>query len=134
MKNNKYIFQAKPYIFWLAFAFWLLALSAFGQSTNQNYVKSVTYKKKTTTALSSSPDPADGLVNVTYFDGLGRAVQQIAHKQSGAGKDIITHIEYDAYGRQAKEFLPYASVSQSTMAYIDGESAKSETTDYYETH
>ncbi|MGH2667478.1 DUF6443 domain-containing protein, partial [Flavobacterium sp.] len=44
---------------------------------------------------------------------MGRPIQQIANGQSNSGKDIVTHIEYDAYGRQPKEFLPYANTSAS---------------------
>jgi hypothetical protein len=36
-------------------------------------------------------------------------MQQIASKQSPDYQDIITHIDYDAYGRQTKEYLPYPS-------------------------
>src|SRR5690554_3751932 len=121
----------KKFIYYTVVFFPVLVLS---QSTNQNYVKSTTYKKATTTPLTASPDAADGLVNVTYFDGLGRPVQQVAHKQSATGKDIITHIEYDQFGRQVKDYLPYASQSQSNMAYIDGLTAVSETISYYQTN
>lgn len=60
----------------------------------------------------------DVTVNTTYYDGLGRPMQQIAQGQSATGKDIVTPIEYDAYGRMAKEYLPYAS-AQNSMAFID---------------
>ncbi|WP_109098386.1 DUF6443 domain-containing protein [Aquimarina sp. AU58] len=49
--------------------------------------------------------------NVTYFDGLGRPIQERAIKASRDGKDIVTHIEYDGYGRQAKQYLPFESDS-----------------------
>src|SRR5690554_2855518 len=89
-----------------------------GQSTDQNYVKTTTYKTPTTSPLPVSPDAEDGLVNVTYFDGLGRPIQQIAHKQSATGQDIITHIEYDEFGRQIKDYLPYvAGRSGGNMAF-----------------
>ncbi|MBG6130179.1 RHS repeat-associated protein [Aquimarina sp. EL_43] len=45
--------------------------------------------------------------SVTYFDGLGRPIQQRAIKASRDGKDIVTHITYDAYGRQDKQYLPF---------------------------
>ncbi|WP_281925867.1 DUF6443 domain-containing protein, partial [Flavobacterium collinsii] len=51
--------------------------------------------------------------NVTYFDGLGRPIQTIAIGQGGAGQDIITPMEYDAFGRQVKEYLPYPAVNGS---------------------
>ena len=49
---------------------------------------------------------------VTYFDGLGRPKQQTAIKGSPTQKDIITHMEYDEVGRQAKQYLPFAKANQ----------------------
>jgi len=46
--------------------------------------------------------------NITYFDGLGRPVQTIAIGQGGDGSDLITPIEYDGFGRQEKEYLPFS--------------------------
>ena len=73
---------------------------------DQNWVKSTTYKQPIHGSISD-PSIEQANVQVSYFDGLGRPIQQIAHKQSNTGKDIVTHIEYDAFGRQTKEFLPY---------------------------
>ncbi|WP_445456372.1 DUF6443 domain-containing protein [Flavobacterium sp. HNIBRBA15423] len=53
--------------------------------------------------------------SITYFDGLGRPIQQIAHKQSASGKDIVTHIEYDAFGRQTKEYLPFIASTTPSL-------------------
>ncbi|WP_074410439.1 DUF6443 domain-containing protein [Aquimarina megaterium] len=47
--------------------------------------------------------------NVTYFDGLGRPIQERAIQASPNGKDIVTHIKYDDYGRQNKQYLPFES-------------------------
>ena len=44
--------------------------------------------------------------SVQYFDGLGRAKQNIAVKATPSGKDVAIPIEYDAYGRQVKSYLP----------------------------
>ncbi|MGG1920563.1 DUF6443 domain-containing protein [Chryseobacterium sp. NRRL B-14798] len=44
--------------------------------------------------------------SVQYFDGLGRARQNIAVKATPSGKDIAVPVEYDAYGRQVKSYLP----------------------------
>ncbi|WP_264524260.1 DUF6443 domain-containing protein [Flavobacterium sp. N502536] len=52
--------------------------------------------------------------NVTYFDGLGRPIQTIAIGQGEGGKDIITPMEYDGFGRQAKEYLPYPAANASS--------------------
>ena len=69
----------------------------FSQSTNQNHIKTTTYKVATTTSITN-PTPQQAVVSVGYYDGLGRPIQQIAHQQSHSGKDIVTHIEYDAFG------------------------------------
>ncbi|WP_340203771.1 DUF6443 domain-containing protein, partial [Ascidiimonas sp. W6] len=50
---------------------------------------------------------ADVLEHVQYFDGLGRPIQQINIKQSPERNDLINHSDYDAFGRQTKQYLPY---------------------------
>jgi RHS repeat-associated protein len=69
-------------------------------SPTENYVYSKTY-------LS---DPALPNVRtsetVQYFDGLGRPKQIVNVKASPLGKDVVTHIEYDGFGRQVKDYLP----------------------------
>jgi len=91
---------------------WVIA-----QNTNQNYTKKTTYRE------AGAGRPAH---TVVYYDGLGRPVQQIANKQSGTGKDLITHIEYDM-GRQLKDYLPYPSTT-TDMSYQSG--AQSATLSY----
>lgn len=99
-----------PFIF-------LFPVFVLAQSLDQNFVKTITYKVPTTTAITS-PTINQASQSVTYFDGLGRAIQQVAYQESATGKDIITHIEYDAFGRQAMEFLPFASL-QNSSSYIN---------------
>lgn len=43
---------------------------------------------------------------VSYFDGLGRAKQTVNVKASPAGRDVVTHFEYDNFGRLVKNYLP----------------------------
>lgn len=91
---------------------WMVA-----QTNSQNWTKKTTYRD------ANSGRPASA---VTYYDGLGRPVQQNINKQSGTGKDIITHMEYDM-GRQIKEYLPYPA-STNDMSYQAG--AQSATLSY----
>jgi hypothetical protein len=86
------------------YALLLLPIVSLAQTTTENFIKTTTYKGAGATLPVSQ---------VTYFDGLGRPIQQIANAQSSTGKDIVTHIEYDAFGRQAKEFLPFANTTPS---------------------
>ena len=78
----------------------ILPLWALGQTATENYIKTTTYKG----AGATLPK-----VQISYFDGLGRAIQQVAVGQSATGKNIVTPIEYDAFGRQVKEYMPYSS-------------------------
>ncbi|MDX9790459.1 MAG: DUF6443 domain-containing protein, partial [Candidatus Kapabacteria bacterium] len=92
----------------------LFPVLAFAQSQDQNYIKTKTYKTATTSSIPT-PSVTQATQSVTYFDGLGRPIQQVAHKQSGNGNDLVTHIEYDAFGRQTKEYLPV--VNGQTLNY-----------------
>lgn len=92
----------------------LLPLMVVGQT--ENYIKTTTYKVADTTTIAS-PTITQANQNITYFDGLGRPIQQIAHQQSGSGKDIVTPIEYDAYGRQTKDYLPYVPAGSASLDY-----------------
>ncbi|WP_264564678.1 DUF6443 domain-containing protein [Flavobacterium sp. N3904] len=98
-------------------------------SLDHNYVITSTYKKATTTVYEN-PDPTQAQVNITYFDGLGRPMQQIANQQSNSGKDIITHIEYDPFGRQIRDYLPFVSTA-SNMVFDPN--ALTNTSSYYDT-
>lgn len=87
--------------------FYLLLLGpilVYSQSENQNYVRTDIY-----TTINDNAAQARKII--IYYDGLGRPIQQVAGKASANSLDIITHIEYDQYNRQPKEYLPFESVS-----------------------
>lgn len=46
-----------------------------------------------------------------YMDGLGRPVQTVAKGISPNGKDMVTAITYDEFGRQAFNYLPYVATT-----------------------
>ncbi|WP_406844821.1 DUF6443 domain-containing protein [Flavobacterium soyae] len=110
----------------------LLVLFPFivtGQTQTENYIKTVTYKKPSLVKIPA-PTISEASQNVTYFDGLGRPVQKIDFQQSKSGKDIITHIEYDSFGRQVEEYLPFKAET-TTMAF--DAAAKTKLISYYGT-
>ena len=72
---------------------------------NQNYVHSISPRKPVNN--ESALDAIEKIEKYNYFDGLGRTMQTIAVGISPSGKDVIQPIKYDAYGRQAKDYLPY---------------------------
>lgn len=55
----------------------------------------------------------------TYFDGLGRPMQQVQVQASTSKQDIITPITYDPLGRTAAAYLPYTG-STATGVGTDG--------------
>jgi hypothetical protein len=105
----------------------VLPVLIFAQSQDQNYIKTTTYKVATTQV--PTPTDAQKVQNVNYFDGLGRPIQQVAVGQSGSGKDIVTHIAYDAFGRQTKEYLPY--VPSTTASNLFKTTAATDVMGYY---
>ncbi|WP_345208875.1 DUF6443 domain-containing protein, partial [Chryseobacterium ginsengisoli] len=71
-------------------------------SSTENYIQSRTYLEPVTTSSST----ARQIETVQYFDGLGRPKQVVNVKASPLAKDVVTHIEYDGFGRQVKDYLP----------------------------
>ena len=71
------------------------------------------------------------LEDISYFDGLGRPMQQVSAQRSPLGRDMVTHVAYDKYGRQVREYLPYPSDGTSG-SYRPG--ALSETGAFYGQH
>jgi len=69
-------------------------------STTENYVYTKTY-------LSDPTLPNVKVAEtVQYIDGLGRPKQVVNVKASPLGKDVVSYIEYDGFGRQTKDYLP----------------------------
>ncbi|MFD0963243.1 DUF6443 domain-containing protein [Pseudofulvibacter geojedonensis] len=80
-----------------------------GQSTNQNYVKSTTFNKEIREQATTVTNPdgsttiiksinqateKDKIEQVTYYDGLGRPMQSVAHKAGGA-INAANELDYD---------------------------------------
>ena len=101
--------------------------SSGGSMSNENYIYAIT-PQKAITDISQLTENKDAIKNITYFDGLGRPKQRVGIKQSASEKDIVGHIDYDAYGRQKKEYLPYLSTSDEGNY---NPNAKTETNNYY---
>lgn len=73
------------------------ALTTYAQSTTENYIQSKT---------CLSGDCSKKTETITYFDGLGRPKQIISVKATTTGKDLVTPITYDGFGRKDKDILP----------------------------
>lgn len=84
--------------------------------SNENYIFTRSYQKAMTSSSGISEN-SDVIEGITYFDGLGRPMQNIAVKGSPGIQDIVTHIGYDDFGRQHKEYLPYMSSAGAIGSY-----------------
>ena len=93
----------------------LFCCAVFSQSPTQNYVKTITYTAPSTEGITEN----DTLVSVTYFDGLGRPKQVVDVRAGGGGQDIVTPVVYDGFGRQTREYLPYAAPTQNGNIHLD---------------
>ena len=73
----------------------LVCLPGYGQSAGQNYILTQTY---------TSPTAHNDAIR--YFDGLGRPVETVLKQFTPSGKDLVSRTEYDAFGREARNWLP----------------------------
>lgn len=98
----KYLFSC-----WVVlFAFWQTCYAQ--QSNDRNYVLSRTYKQ----AGADVNDVSKVMTQIQYIDGLGRPVQNVTVGQSPSGSDFVQPMQYDAVGRQNKQFLPYIAAGK----------------------
>ena len=106
-------------VFFSCFLFFIPFLNAQTPSSTENYILSVDILEPMTSVpsnLNSIPD-AHKKVSIVYFDDLGREKQSILYKGTPDGKDIVTKIKYDGFGRQLEEYLP-APTTQTSGAFI----------------
>ncbi len=82
---------------------------------NKNYVREIMINKPGVLNWQEADliPIGDKFESTSYLDGFGRPVQKlnkgISSAAAGAWKDLVDHYEYDAAGREVKDFLPYAT-------------------------
>ena len=91
---------------------------------DHNFVKTETARVSGVTKFTIKYlDEEEKSTTFNYFDGLGRQIQTVAKKASPIKNDIVQHIEYDEFGRQVKEYLPYSVSSENGVfreeAYLE---------------
>ena len=79
-------------------------------SPSENYVYSKTYLSDPTLATPKVSE------TVQYLDGLGRPKQIINIKASPSGKDVVTPVLYDGFGRQTRDYLPVPQLTANNGA------------------
>ncbi|WP_166923479.1 DUF6443 domain-containing protein [Flavobacterium poyangense] len=101
--------------------------------SNENFVFTRKFQKALTSSSGVTAN-SDVMDNVTYFDGLGRAMQNVSIKAAANKKDILTPIVYDNIGRQEKEYLPYTDTNESVGIYRNTASAVMGVEEYYKSN
>ena len=111
----------KNIIFILIFS--LICQTCLSQSWNQNFtrVRIPQTKISTTAILETQSTNKDSVsTEIQYYDGLGRPMQTVGKEASPTGKDIVTIVKYDEFGREVKKYLPFAAtVSDGTYTTND---------------
>jgi RHS repeat-associated protein len=79
-------------------------------SPTENYVYSKTYLSDPTLSNVRTSE------TVQYFDGLGRPKQVVNIKASPLGRDVVTPIVYDGFGKQTRDYLPVPQQSTTNGA------------------
>uniref|UniRef100_UPI0035C6BFE4 DUF6443 domain-containing protein n=1 Tax=Chryseobacterium sp. TaxID=1871047 RepID=UPI0035C6BFE4 len=85
-----------------------IAAMSFAQSQNENYIQSRSCLNDDCSRKSET---------ITYFDGLGRPKQIISVKATPGGKDLVTPVTYDGFGRQVKTILPVPAATQNSSIH-----------------
>lgn len=88
----------------------LLPLAVVAQS-NKNFILEKDYLKARN---STSTNTSDFNTNISYFDGLGRKVQQV---QTDESNNTVLNFEYDENNVILKEYLPHSAPS-ANIEYI----------------
>lgn len=100
----------------------LLLFAGFSSSaqtfSDDNFIYTIAPKKAVQSSNLNTLTKDQMSQNVSYFDGLGRPVQTTAIGQGANGEDLITPVEYDGFGRQIKEYLPYAAANGGIVILV----------------
>ncbi|WP_294315629.1 DUF6443 domain-containing protein [uncultured Chryseobacterium sp.] len=108
---------------WMLFAASGILSAQANPSSGENYIYT-----KTNLSDPSLPGTPKIAETVQYFDGLGRPSQVVSVKASPSGKDLVTQIPYDPFGRQTESWLP-APMATSNGAIQSGVGSAAQT--YY---
>lgn len=70
--------------------------------SSENYI----YTREYLVPVTTTTESAQQIQGIQFFDGLGRPKQAVSIKSTSTGKDLVTRIPYDGFGRQVDSWLP----------------------------
>ena len=131
----KYSFLPAVSLGWLTiFLFGAMPASAqrkpapYPPTSPVNYVRTWVAQRPITDAaqlINTANNPLDAVVTTDYFDGLGRPLQTVVRQGSlntanneTMAYDLVKPMEYDAFGRNAYQYLPYPDARKTTGAFV----------------
>jgi len=80
-----------------------------------NYVRTFVPRTAQTSAARVALAPVDSVSHSTqYLDGLGRPVQSVQWQASPQRRDLVQPQAYDGWGREPRQYLPYAADTAGT--------------------
>ncbi|MGG5209933.1 DUF6443 domain-containing protein [Chryseobacterium sp. MIQD13] len=82
-------------------------------STNIPNTENYVYTRQYLVPTEVSNGSLQQIQSIQFFDGLGRPKQSVSIKSTPTGKDLVTHIPYDGFGRQVDSWLPVPMSSQN---------------------
>ncbi|WP_299438790.1 DUF6443 domain-containing protein [uncultured Aquimarina sp.] len=110
----------------------LIAAISDAQSTDKNYVSTKVYQIPLTVSQTATAGDDDKIQTISYFDGLGRVLQENAVHAGGDKEDIITYHQYDQYGRENIMYLPFGDANNNGAYEINADSYAQEY--HFDTH
>lgn len=93
---------------------------------NMNYVlEHVVLRPGVTTPAAAAALPFSAKEqHIRYFDELGRLIETVDTQFSPGGKDVVTPVVYDTYGRQPRIYMPFTAENcgwyKEHTAVLDG--------------
>lgn len=99
-------------------------------SIDKNYIHTIT-PLIAVTNVSQITNVDDKIEEVTYFDGLGKSIQEVGIRAGGQKQDIKTPLVNDEFGRQTISYLSHASVTGAVSSYTTNTSLINDLNSYY---
>jgi RHS repeat-associated protein len=88
----------------------LIVLTMTAEAQTENYVRTYTAQDATESETELVGWPKEQVqMSTQYVDGLGRPMQVVNWQGSPLGNDVVQHIDYDAFGREQYQYLPYVA-------------------------
>lgn len=110
----------------------LISVGVIAQTNTENFIKTISYTEAFNLSELSTVNEDFKIEQVGYSDGLGRMKQSLSLREGGDFQTIIQYHEYDEFGREVKQFLPY-SATLSNDDYRSSSIISSELMSFYDT-